>query len=118
VRVDNTPLILAYFDYDEEVRVLKTEDGFAHLYIAGIEALMDRRYLFVEGEENFNSWQGYTTGRVVYDNMELSGMPAYYPGVNAAVDVINDVGGVYLVKIADHLYYASYGAVNAKWVDW
>ena len=119
VRIDNAPVVLAMFEYGEEVRVLGTENGISRVYIAGIEATMERRFIFVEGEENYKGWQGYTTGRALYDNMELSGDPAYYPGVNNSVDIINDLGGgVYLVKVSEHLYYGAYGAVNLLWVNW
>lgn len=101
--VDDTPAILNTLmrddvvdvvgEYDEGHYVIKTENGYG---------LVKKELLRLKGEAAYEVWTGYAYWNAeVYDNLHLIGEPAQKLKTNAKVEVLDDLGYCYVVRVED-----------------
>ena len=107
IRADGTPMILGFFDRGETAPVV-TEEGFAPawegyytLYLDGIYAYLPMNLAWMEGEEAFQQWEGFSGySAKLYGNFYLQGEGKIL-NTNTNLTVLWDGGSFYLVSTAD-----------------
>lgn len=78
-------------EYDEDHYVIKTELGYG---------LVKKALLRLESEAAYEVWTGYAFWNAeVYDNMNFTGEPVQKLGTNTQVEVLDDIGYCYVVRI-------------------
>lgn len=103
ILADHVPAILSILsrgdtvdvvgEYDEEHYVIKTELGYG---------LVGKNLLAMPGAEAYEAWTGYSRwNRNVYDNYRLTGTPIQVLKTNTKIEVLDDLGGCYVVKVED-----------------
>ena len=101
--VDDTPAILDTLmrddvvdvagAYDKDHYVIKTDLGYG---------LVKKRLLRLEGEDAYEVWTGYAYWNAeVYDNLHLAGEPVQKLQTNARVEVLDDLGYCYVVRVEE-----------------
>lgn len=108
VRVDGAKLILLYFQMGDTVQIV-AEEGFAPEVEGYVTILIDETYAYVpenwilrEGEEPFESWDGYAGYDCkLFDNYLLRGKAIKQLPVNTKLTVLWDDGVVALVRLND-----------------
>lgn len=101
--VDDTPAILDTLmrddvvdvvgEYDEDHYVIKTENGYG---------LVKKELLRLKGEAAYEVWTGYAYWNAeVYDNLHLTGEPAQKLKTNTKVEVLDDLGYCYVVRVEE-----------------
>lgn len=101
-------VIAAFYELDEEVRVLSSIEEMCTLYIDGITAMMERRFLLLDGEEPFVCRDMETVGTVpVFNNYYLCGDADIYLSPNTEVKVIADLGNCCLIIAGETRGYVS-----------
>ena len=101
--VDDTPAILDTLmrddvvdvvgEYDEGHYVIKTDLGYG---------LVKKELLRLKGEAAYEVWTGYAYWNAeVYDNLHLTGEPAQKLKTNTKVEVLDDLGYCYVVRVED-----------------
>lgn len=101
--VPNVELIAAWFDLYDEVRVVSEKDGVCTLYIDGVLANMERRFLLMDGETAPEPWDGYAkNGAILFDNFYLTkNDSAVTLRLNAVLHVLADLGNCWFVNTED-----------------
>ena len=108
VRVDGAKLILLYFQMGDTVQIV-AEEGFAPEVEGYVTILIDETYAYVpqnwvlrEGEEPFESWDGYAGYNCkLFDNYLLRGKALKQLSANTKLTVLWDDGVVSLVRLND-----------------
>ena len=101
--VDDTPAILDTLmrddvvdvvgEYDEDHYVIKTDLGYG---------LVKKGLLRLESEAAYEVWTGYAYWNAeVYDNLHLTGEPAQKLKTNTKVEVLDDLGYCYVVRVEE-----------------
>ncbi len=114
--VDDTPAILNTLmrddvvdvvgEYDEDHYVIKTEKGYG---------LVKKELLRLKGEAAYEVWTGYAYWNAeVYDNLHLTGEPAQKLKTNTKVEVLDDLGYCYVVRVEETEGYMNKSRL-AKW---
>lgn len=114
--VDDTPAILDTLmrddivnvvgEYDEDHYVIKTEEGYG---------LVKKEYLRDANEPAYEVWTGYAYWNAeVYDNLYLTGEPAQNLKTNTKVEVLDDLGYCYVVRVDDTVAFMSKTRIS-KW---
>ena len=117
VRADNTPLILAIFEYDEEVSVISVNGEKTAVWFCGLEAEVETRFLRMDGESAYAVWTGYMKKDGLYDNILLLGDPEVRPAFNTEIEVLNDFDGVYLVRYGEKLFYTNSEFISETYIE-
>lgn len=100
-RVDGTPAVLStkmrgdivdiVGEYDESHYVVKTEQGYG---------LIRKELVRPEGEPEYEAWTAYACWNAeFYTNLYLSGEPVRKLSTNTKVEVLDDLGYCYVVKV-------------------
>ena len=105
VLADNTPVILGFFDRNDEIPVV-AEDGFAEpwdnhvvAYMGGLYAYVPENLLRMEGDMAYEQWDGYSRYNTpVYDNYYLMGSPVDKLNTNTQVRVLHELENCYMVE--------------------
>lgn len=108
VRVDGAKLILGFFQKGDTVQIV-AEEGFAPELEGYVTILIDDTYAYVpqnwvlrEGDEPFESWDGYAGYNCrLFDNYLLRGEPIKQISGNFKLTVLWDDGVVSLVRLND-----------------
>ena len=80
-------------EYDEEYYVIKTNVGYG---------LVKKELLRLESEAAYEVWTGYAYWNAeVYDNFYLTGEPVQKLKTNTKVEVLDDLGYCYVVRVAE-----------------
>lgn len=114
--VDDTPAILDTLmrddivdvvgEYNEDHYVIKTEKGYG---------LVKKEYLRDTDEAAYEVWIGYAYWNAeVYDNLYLTGEPAQKLKTNTKVEVLDDLGYCYVVRVDDTVAFMNKTRI-AKW---
>lgn len=101
--VDKTPAVLSVLmrddvvdvvgEYDEDHYVIKTDLGYG---------LVKKEMLRLDGEAAYEVWTGYAYHNAeVYADIYLRGEPARKLGLNAKVEVLDDLGYCFVVRLED-----------------
>ena len=117
VRADNTALILAIFEYDEEVKVISSNGDTSTIWFCGLKAEIETRFIRMEGAEAYTPWTGYMRENGLYDNILLVGDAEVMPERNTEIEVLNDFDGVYLVRYGDKLFYTWREFVSDTYIE-
>ena len=101
ILLDNTKAYITYFSRSEDVRVLNVDDEYAYVLISGFVGKIEREYLRLESDEEYDAWDGYAySGAEVFYDFELTDeMDWFYK--NDDVHVIDKVEDVYVVELKD-----------------
>lgn len=116
VLMDNTPAILDILmrddtvdvvgEYDEDHYVIKTDLGYG---------LVKKNLLRLDGEAPYEVWTGYAYWNAeVYDNLYLTGEPVQKLRTNTKIEVLDDVGICYVVRIDDTISFMNKSRLS-KW---
>lgn len=114
--VDDTPAILDTLmrddvvdvvgEYDEGHYVIKTDLGYG---------LVKKELLRLKGESAYEIWTGYAYWNAeVYDNLHLTGEPAQKLKANTKVEVLDDLGYCYVVRVEETEGFMN-KSLLAKW---
>ena len=114
--VDDTPAILKLLmrgdivdvvgEYDEDRDVIKTEEGYG---------LVEKTLLRRNGEAAFQAWTGYAFYLAeLYDNYHLTGDSIKKLYQNTAVEVLDDLGLSYVVRVENTLGYMNKEQVSQR----
>lgn len=122
---DGTPVVLAYFDRGQTVRVV-TETGFAGEKDGYRTVLLDGLYGWIAGEQirlageaSYESWDGFSgPAAQVYDNFWLQGNPVVRMDRNDRVRVLYELDHCYLVELEGGLGYMARDQISAEEVPW
>lgn len=80
-------------EYDEDHYVIKTDLGYG---------LVQKNLLRLDGETPYEVWTGYAYWHAeVYDNLYLTGEPVELLQTNTKVEVLDDIGYCYVVRIGE-----------------
>ena len=115
-RVENTPALLAtrmrgdvvdvVGEYDDSHYVIKTDEGYG---------LVRKEMLRMEGEEAYETWTGYAYWHAeFYTDLSLGGEPAQKLATNTKVEVLDDLGYCYVVKVDDAVGFIKPNRIS-KW---
>lgn len=108
-------LIAAFFDMGDEVRVASVDGESCTLYIDGVYAQMEKRFLTLDGEDIGEPKEGYTNSSTkLYDNYYLiSNDSAIALMTNSKLNVLADLNDCYFVSTEDGTYgYVEKGVVS------
>ena len=98
-KVDCTELILALYELGEEIAVINEKDGVCRVSVDGIETEMPRRFVRMEDEKPYESWEGYAAaGAKLFNSIYLLGAHTSLP-VNEELTVLDEFDTCYLVKV-------------------
>lgn len=113
--VPNVELIAAWFDLYDEVRVVSEKDGVCTLYIDGVLAGMERRFLLMDGETAPEPWDGYAKNNaILFDNFYLTkNDSAVTLRLNAVLHVLADLENCWFVNTED----GQFGYVDKDFVS-
>ena len=108
VRVDDAKLILGTFQRGDTIQIV-TEEGFAPELEGYLTILIDEQFAYVpegwvqrEGDEPFESWNGYAGYSCkLYDNYLLRGQPIKQIYPNTKLTVLWDNGEISLIQLSD-----------------
>ncbi len=113
VRVDGTGLYAGLFEYGDEVRVLSIDGETAKIYIYKKEATMDSRYVRLETEEAYQTWEGFVASDGwTYTGPDLTGKSEKKLTLNTKVEVLEKFDGVYLVSVDGEMLYMTEAGVS------
>lgn len=114
--VDDTPAILKLLmrgdtvdvvgEFDDDYYVIKTEDGYG---------LVEKTLLWGNGEAAFQTWTGYAFYLAeLYDNYHLTGNSVKKLYRNTAVEVLDDLGWSYVVRVDNTVGYMNKAQVSQR----
>lgn len=100
-KVDGVPAVLTTLSRDDMVNVVSSYDEKHYAVKTDLGyGLVEKNLLRVEEEGIYAPWTGYAYhGTKVYDNYRLAGKPVQVLQANDSVEVLNDLGWCYLVKL-------------------
>lgn len=104
VLLDDTIAYITYCSRSEDVRVLDYDEESATLLISGFVGKIKKEYLRLEGEEEYEAWDGYAYGgaEIFYDYELTDEMDWFYK--NDDIHVIDRIGDIYVVQLTDGSY--------------
>lgn len=125
VLVDQAEVIFGWFDRGQTVPVI-TEDGFAEekdgwaaVYVNGVYGYVRRVLLRMDGQEAFAPWEGYSTAKAaLYDNYYLNGAPLEYLPANGKIQVLEDLGGCFLVTYGQTTGYLAKANASENYINY
>lgn len=80
-------------EYDDNHYVIKTEAGYG---------LVRKELIRMDGDPEYETWTGYAYWHAeFYDNLYLTGEPAQLLATNTKIEVLDDLGYCYVVKIEE-----------------
>lgn len=114
--VDDTPAILKLLmrgdivdvvgEFDDDYYVIKTEAGYG---------LVEKELLRKDGEAAFQVWTGYAFYLAeFYENFRLTGEPVKKLYQNTAVEVLDDLGWSYVVRVDNTVGYMKKAQVSQR----
>lgn len=122
---DGTPVVLAYFDREQTVRVVteagfaEEKDGYRTVLLDGMYGWIAQEQIRLEGEASYESWDGFSgPAAQVYDNFWLQGEPVARLDRNDRVRVLYELDHCYLVELEGGLGYMARDQVSAEEVPW
>lgn len=115
-RVNGTPAVLSVKmrgdlvdvvgEYDENHYVIKTEAGYG---------LVRKELIRMEGAPEYETWTGHAYWHAeFYDNLYLTGEPAQLLATNTRVEVLDDLGYCYVVKMEEATGFIKTNRIS-KW---
>ena len=104
VLLDGTYNYITLFNYKEQVKVLNYDDNEATVLVHGYSGKIQKEYLRLEGEEEYEAWDGYaySGAEVFYDYDLTNEMDWFYK--NDDIHVIDRIGDVYVVQLTNGTY--------------
>lgn len=118
--VPDVELIAAWFELYDEVRVASEKDGVCMLYIDGVLAGMERRFLLMDGETAPEPWDGYAKNdAILFDNFYLAKNDSTVTlRLNTVLHVLADLGDCWFVNTEDgQLGYVEKDLVSETYVQ-
>ena len=102
-KIDQTPAIMSLLMRDDVVDVVGEYDGDHYVVKTDLGyGLVKKVMLRMEGAEPYGVWTGYAYNSAeVYDNFYFDGEPVQKLKLNAKVEVLDDLGWCYVVRIGD-----------------
>lgn len=95
-------------EFDADHWVVKTELGYG---------LMEKKLVRMDGEAAYAQWEGYArSGAKLYDNYHLLSPEIQSLSMNTKVQVLEDLGGCYLVQVGDALGYMRQDQVSKSYI--
>lgn len=99
VRADGTGLIFALLARGYDVEITGESGDYYIVLIDGTEALVEKRFVRLDSEEEFQWWKGFAKANApVYSSAYLSGEPIAKLKLNAKIVVLDKVGDALLIS--------------------
>ena len=104
VLLDGTVTYITLCNRNENVKVLEYDENTAKILIQGYAGTIEREYIRLENDEAYEEWLGYSyAGRVVFNDFNLEDVRTYL-SKNDEVTVVDEIDGVYVVRLEDGTY--------------
>lgn len=95
--------------FDEAHYVLKMETGYG---------LIEKRLVRLEGEEAYAEWDGYAGyNALLYPTYAMKSSEGETLNLNTNIHVLDDLGGILVVQVAEKLGYMEAAAVSASYIQ-
>lgn len=120
VRLDRTPLIIAFYDRGETVNVIKRGEKYSTIDVLGLEAEIETRFLRFADGKAFEGFTGFAKqGCLLFSDPWLCGKGEKL-GTNTELSILEDLGSCYAVKLGDAAGYVAKDAVSTEktFNDW